>query len=57
MQNAKKAAVFALASLIVGILGMALMETARRRGWIRELPQDALANLLTPRATVPTDGA
>lgn len=57
MTNAKKALAFALASLVVGIVGMALMEAARRRGLIRELPQDALANLLSPRATVPVDGA
>lgn len=44
---------FVVGSVLVTILALALLEVARRRGWIRRLPQDVIADRLSPPAAPP----
>lgn len=48
MNKVKSVAMFAAGVLVVGLVAVALIEVAFRRGLITNRPQDALANLLSP---------
>lgn len=45
---------FLVASIIVTIVAAALIEVARRKGWLKTDPATALANILAPRTEIGT---